>query len=226
MSSSTIIFGGNTSLRDKEVHKILDSHNLTSRKVSSDIHIVDIPEDKKSIGIDQIRAAISFLGKKPFENQFKAVVIYHSEALTIEAQNALLKTLEEPPEYALVILAAKTEYAMLPTILSRCIKIQVKSGEQEIGKEPVVELLHLSKGKLLEWAAEKSKEEKSELVELLETWLEELHYEIKNERKNKENSITFEQAKNAIQLIQVIKDDLEKTNINTKLVLEYLALNL
>lgn len=222
MSSSTLVFGGNASQRDKEVSKILDKHNLTIKKLSSDIHIVDIPEEKKSIGIDQIRTAISFLGKKPFENPHKAVVIYHSETLTLEAQNALLKTLEEPPEYALMILAAKTEYAMLPTILSRCIKVQVRSEEQELSKEPVVELLQLSKGKLLEWAAEKSKAEKSELVELLETWLEELHYEL----RKKESGISLEHAKNAIQLIQVVKDDLEKTNINTKLALEYLALNL
>ena len=53
-------------------------------------------------------------------NQYKIYIINQAESMTIEAQNALLKTLEEPPEYAIIILITSNKEALLDTIKSRC----------------------------------------------------------------------------------------------------------
>ena len=73
-----------------------------------------------SIGIEEVRQISRFLTRKPmFKNQ-KIVFLPQAERLTLEAQNAFLKTLEEPPNHSLIILATIETGALLPTILSRC----------------------------------------------------------------------------------------------------------
>ncbi|MBI5465393.1 hypothetical protein HY946_02170, partial [Candidatus Gottesmanbacteria bacterium] len=73
-----------------------------------------------SIGIDQIRNLEHQLSLKPYNSLSKAAVIHPGEILTIEAQNALLKTLEEAGENSILILTAPQTDALLPTVVSRC----------------------------------------------------------------------------------------------------------
>ena len=72
------------------------------------------------LGIEQVRQIKGYLSLKPFQADSKAVVVEEAENLTIEAQNAILKTLEELPNNALFILSANTDSKLLPTIISRC----------------------------------------------------------------------------------------------------------
>lgn len=88
-----------------------------------DILDIEPLEGKKSIGIDQIRECIKFLEHKPLSAKYKAIVVKKAYLITEEGQNALLKTLEEPPTYAVIILGTKTEKAILPTVISRCKKV-------------------------------------------------------------------------------------------------------
>lgn len=86
----------------------------------------------KAIGIDQARQLEKFLGLKvPASKLYnRAILIEDGHLLTIEAQNALLKTLEEPPKDTIVIMTAKNEQALLPTIRSRMQAIRVKQPMQ------------------------------------------------------------------------------------------------
>jgi DNA polymerase-3 subunit delta' len=86
------------------------------------------PEDNKSIGIEAVRQLEHFLSLKvPRSAPVNRVVIIESaHTLTLEAQNALLKTLEEPPAGSLIILTANREQVLLPTIRSRAQTITVK----------------------------------------------------------------------------------------------------
>ncbi len=86
-----------------------------------DFHIIDV--DKDSIKIDQIRIMNEKIFEKPISSKRKVYVINNSEKMTIAAQNSLLKTLEEPPEYATVILICNQENLLLPTVKSRCTRI-------------------------------------------------------------------------------------------------------
>ena len=78
-----------------------------------------MPTEKATIGIDEMRTLQDFLYRRPVVSQRRTVIIHPAEALTDEAQSALLKVVEEPPADALIILIAKTPDNLLATIASR-----------------------------------------------------------------------------------------------------------
>lgn len=79
--------------------------------------------DGKSIKIEQIRELLTKISEKPINSNKKVIIINNSELMTKEAQNALLKTLEEPPQYITIILITSNQSKLLTTIKSRCTKI-------------------------------------------------------------------------------------------------------
>ena len=79
--------------------------------------------DSNSIKIDQIREITKKVYEKPVVSSRKVYIINDSDCMTKDAQNSLLKTLEEPPEYVTIILITSNENLFLPTIKSRCTKI-------------------------------------------------------------------------------------------------------
>lgn len=88
-----------------------------------------------SIKIDQIREFIKKVYEKPVVSNKKVYIINDSNYMTKEAQNSLLKTLEEPPEYVTIILITSNENMFLPTIKSRCTKITFnKLSNNELAK--------------------------------------------------------------------------------------------
>lgn len=82
-----------------------------------------INPDGNSIKIEQIRELREKVYEKPIISNRKVYIINNSNLMTKEAQNSLLKTLEEPPEYITMILVASNEDEFLPTIKSRCMRI-------------------------------------------------------------------------------------------------------
>lgn len=102
-------------------------HNCTSctqflTNNHPDFMVIDL-EDGKNIKIEQIRYLQEKIAEKPIISSKKVYIINHSDSMTKEAQNCLLKTLEEPPEYAVIILILSNESKLLNTIISRCTKI-------------------------------------------------------------------------------------------------------
>lgn len=90
-----------------------------------------INNDEKVIKIDQIREMNKKITEKPITSNKKVYIINNSDTMTKEAQNSLLKTLEEPPEYAVIILIASNENKLLNTIRSRTIKINFNKLKYE-----------------------------------------------------------------------------------------------
>lgn len=89
-----------------------------------------------SIGVDEIRKQLNNdIVIKPYSSPRKIYIIRDAEKMTVQAQNALLKTLEEPPSYAVILLLTANINALLPTILSRCVVLNMKpvSDEQVVG---------------------------------------------------------------------------------------------
>ena len=95
-------------------------------KTHPDILCVNLQQGKKIISISQIREIGLTLSSKPNEAKFRMVMILNADLMNIQAQNALLKMLEEPPEKTFFILIATKISFLLPTIISRCRVIRFK----------------------------------------------------------------------------------------------------
>lgn len=92
-----------------------------------------------SIGVDMIREMQEDVLVKPMYGGRKVYIISEGDKMTVEAQNALLKTFEEPPPYVVILVAASNYQMLLPTILSRAIRMNLK----KCGKEELLQALAL-----------------------------------------------------------------------------------
>lgn len=103
---------------------------------NSNTDFQEIEPDGKSIKIEQIRKMQEHISKKPIISSRKVYIINEAEQMTEESQNCLLKTLEEPPKYAVIILITSNENKLLATIKSRCITIKFnKISNEELRKK-------------------------------------------------------------------------------------------
>lgn len=99
-------------------------------------------EDGKNIKIEQIRYLQEKISEKPIVSSKKVYIINDSDLMTKEAQNCLLKTLEEPPLYAVIILVLSNENKLLNTIKSRCTKINFTP----LTNEEIIQYFHTTYG--------------------------------------------------------------------------------
>lgn len=84
-------------------------------------------EKPNTIGVEDIRTQINGdITIKPYSSPRKIYIMNEGEKMTVQAQNALLKTLEEPPEYAVILILTTNVDELLPTILSRCVVLNMK----------------------------------------------------------------------------------------------------
>lgn len=97
-------------------------HCRSCKKIQADTHpdIVRIEPSGQLIRIARIREVLDILAMKPYEARLRVVIISDAHAMNLEAGNALLKILEEPPEHTILILTASGIADLLPTIVSRC----------------------------------------------------------------------------------------------------------
>lgn len=79
-----------------------------------------IGKNKKSLGVDDIRTLNEEVNKKPYEGNNKVVIVYNADKMTTQAQNAFLKTIEEPPLGVYIFLLCENLQSILETIKSRC----------------------------------------------------------------------------------------------------------
>ncbi len=108
--------------------------------------IIKIRHEKpESIGVDEIRKQlVDDIYIKPFESKYKIYLVPDASMMTVQAQNAILKTLEEPPEYAVIILLADNMEALLPTIVSRCSSVGFQPLSDRMVKEYLLNEMQLS----------------------------------------------------------------------------------
>ena len=90
-------------------------------------------EKPNSVSVDDIRTQINGdVSIKPYSRPYKVYIVNEAEKMTVQAQNAILKTLEEPPEYVVILLLTTNVNSMLPTILSRCVVLNMKPVADEL----------------------------------------------------------------------------------------------
>lgn len=101
-------------------------------------------EKPNTIGVDDIRTQLNTdIAIKPYSSPRKIYIIQEGEKMTAQAQNALLKTLEEPPAYAVILILTTNVDALLPTILSRCVVLNMKPVRDDLVKKYLMEELQI-----------------------------------------------------------------------------------
>ena len=118
------------------------------KNISPDFTIISPVSPGSRIKIDQIRTLKESIYWQPLQNRKKITIIDDADRMTIEASNALLKILEEPPEFAILILVTAFPDTILPTIQSRCYRISFKPLCIDDQREIVKRMLPLEEGKL------------------------------------------------------------------------------
>lgn len=102
-------------------------------------------EKPGSIGVDDVREQINdTIMIRPYSSYYKIYIVDEAEKMTVQAQNALLKTIEEPPAYAVIILITTNQEAFLPTILSRCVQMKLKPLKDFTIKNYLTQNLHIA----------------------------------------------------------------------------------
>lgn len=102
-----------------------------------------LQSEEKNIKVEQIRYIQKKVQEKPIISEKKIYIIDNADTMTVEAQNCLLKTLEEPPEFVTIILIGKNEDEFLNTIKSRCMIIHFQELEEENIKQYMQEKFNM-----------------------------------------------------------------------------------
>lgn len=101
-------------------------------------------EKPNTISVDDIRSQLNNdIVIKPYSSRYKVYIIDEAEKMNIQAQNALLKTLEEPPAYAVILLLTTNADRFLPTILSRCIRLDLKAVRDDVIREYLMKTMQI-----------------------------------------------------------------------------------
>ncbi len=102
-------------------------HSCIQALSGSNPDIISITHEKPtSIGVNDIRdQLVADMQIRPYSNRYKIYIMDDADKMTIQAQNALLKTIEEPPGYGMIILLTENADGLLPTILSRCVRLEL-----------------------------------------------------------------------------------------------------
>ncbi len=123
-------------------------HNCSGCKRASSYNHPDIKyikSDKKTVGVDLIRDQVNNdVGILPYSSDKKIYIIEDCEKMTVEAQNSLLKTIEEPPEYVVFVLLTTNVDKFLETILSRCTVLSTKPIREDILVKELCDTLGVS----------------------------------------------------------------------------------
>lgn len=194
-----------SSLKQKigEIEKILSQAGLKNPHPD----LLYFPSDTK-LGIEQARIMKKHFSLKPYSAKGRGVVLEDATNLTVEAQNALLKTLEEPPADALLILGAPSDANFLPTILSRC-QVERLQGTGDRGqkdyKEDIDKLLDSGMEQRFEYI-----EKRKDREEFFHSLVNYFHQDLPNN-----SGFTKE-------LLQA--EEWQKQNVNIRGILEYLML--
>lgn len=153
-------------------------------------------------GIDQIRKISNFLSQKPFSHQSKIIIVSDAQNLNPEAQNALLKVLEEPGQDNYIILTTNKIKSILPTIISRCQTIKISEKSNFENKKNIEITGNLTKDLILSETLGKDKET---ILPMLENELY-IYQQLLLKNPDQKNKYLLEKIIKAIQMINANVD--------------------
>lgn len=196
-----------------------------------DIAVVEKESVKNlnSIGIEDIKNIHSKIFLKPIKSDTKAVILDDAHLLTTEAQNALLKVLEEPPQNTLIVLSTDSTEQLLPTILSRCQIVSLSPTEFEFTdlernefEEFITHLSEMKIGERLKKAEELAKD-KDEAIAWIGKLILVLRDKILNEARD---TLDTHDTRDTLTAMQSLHTLLKTTNANPRFAIETTLLSL
>lgn len=227
--TSFIIYADTLEHAEAKAHELCQEHHIDQFDTT-----VIAPDDKvesatKSLGIEVVKNMQKMVFYKPLKSEYKAVMLKQAHLLTVPAQNALLKLLEEPPDHTLLFLLTTQMDVLLPTILSRCTVISLQTTQETLSNDERAELhrflLSLPKqtvGDLLKKAQDlaKQKEETATFLQGVTVVARETLLEQAN------NDTVDVNLVRQLSLLQQTYRTLNTTSINIRMALESLFLSL
>lgn len=137
------VFSMTLQCEKQETEPCGECHSCKQALGNNQPDIIYISHEKpNTIGVEDIRSQVNAdIGIKPYSSPRKIYIINEGEKMTPQAQNALLKTLEEPPEYAVILILTMNVDALLPTVLSRCVVLNMKPVPDVLVKKYLMEQL-------------------------------------------------------------------------------------
>lgn len=120
-----------------------ECHSCRQAESANHPDIIRVRHEKpNSIGVEDVREqVIGDVMIKPYSSPYKIYIIAEADKMTVQAQNALLKTIEEPPAYAVIFLLVENADSLLPTIRSRCVMLKLKNIKDKLIKKYLMESL-------------------------------------------------------------------------------------
>ena len=120
-------------------------HSCKQAESGNHPDIIRVTHEKpNSISVDDIRTQVNnTVDIKPYQGPYKVYIIPQADLMTPQAQNALLKTIEEPPEYAVFLLLTENAETLLATINSRCVMLKLRNIKDTLIKKYLMENLQI-----------------------------------------------------------------------------------
>lgn len=120
-------------------------HSCIQAESGNHPDIITVSHEKpNSISVDDIREQVNnSVGIKPYSGPYKVYIVPQADLMTAQAQNALLKTIEEPPEYVVIMLLTENAQMLLPTINSRCVMLKLRNIKETLIRKYLMERLHV-----------------------------------------------------------------------------------
>jgi len=211
--------------KNKEKVKEAALKIVSKRKV--DKFDTEILEFEKQMGIPDVRLLQKNLFLKPLRSEEKAEIILAFDGLTLEAQNALLKILEEPPAHTIIIICVLSLEFILPTIISRCTVLEEKETEIKFDEnfknaEIILALKNQTIAEKLKLAQDLAKE-KGSALRFLESCVYGLNETLLENVKTKNQT---QDIKRDLKNLQEFYNSIKNTNVNLRLALENLFLKI
>ena len=120
-------------------------HSCKQAESGNHPDIIRVSHEKpNSISVDDIRTQVNnTVDIKPYQGPYKVYIIPQADMMTPQAQNAILKTIEEPPSYAVFLLLTENAETLLPTINSRCVMLKLRNIKDTLIKKYLMENLEI-----------------------------------------------------------------------------------
>lgn len=122
-----------------------ECHSCRQAESGNHPDIIRVTHEKpNTISVEDIRRQVNEdIQIRPYQGPYKIYIIAEADLMTVQAQNALLKTIEEPPAYAVIFLLTENAEALLPTITSRCVMLKLRNIRDTLIRKYLMETMHV-----------------------------------------------------------------------------------